>query len=349
MTNHKIINCNSSNLELISDKSVDLIVTSPPYPMIEMWDDIFSTLDPTIFDDLNSNNGQSAFEKMHKILNSIWKECDRVLKDGGFACINIGDATRTIGDTFNLYSNHTKIINFYIEMGYSVLPDIHWSKQSNSPNKFMGSGMLPAGAYVTYEHEYILVFRKGNKRIFDNNDKQIRRESAYFWEERNVWFSDIWNFKGTGQKMNITNASRDRNASFPFELPYRLINMYSIQGDTVLDPFSGLATTSKAAMMCKRNSIGIEIDSQIAKTSLDSLITLKESLNNLISQRIINHSNFISDLPIEKQEKCYINKKHSFKVKTQQEQDIVLYHINSVEKNSDNSVTVKYKVLKMDS
>lgn len=113
MTTHIILNCNSNNLKSLNDKSVHLIVTSPPYPMIEMWD-----------------------------------ECDRILVDNGFVCINIGDATRTIEENFQLFSNHTQIINYYLGKGYSVLPDIHWRKQSNTPNKYMGSGMYPAGAYL---------------------------------------------------------------------------------------------------------------------------------------------------------------------------------------------------------
>lgn len=50
----------------------------------------------------------------------------------------------------------------------------------------MGSGMYPAGAYVTYEHEYILIFRKGGKRVFKGAEIVKRRESAYFWEEREL-------------------------------------------------------------------------------------------------------------------------------------------------------------------
>lgn len=47
-TTHKIFNANSSNISCIEDKSVQLIVTSPPYPMIEMWDDMFKKQSPNI-------------------------------------------------------------------------------------------------------------------------------------------------------------------------------------------------------------------------------------------------------------------------------------------------------------
>ena len=103
--------------------------------------------------------------------------------------------------------------------------------------------MYPGGAYVTLEHEYILILRKNGKRKFTTQpEKQNRRESAYFWEERNIWFSDIWDLKGIRQDIQQKDI-RTRSAAFPFELAYRLINMYSVFGDTILDPFLGTGTT----------------------------------------------------------------------------------------------------------
>lgn len=341
MTTHKIITGNSNNLKGISDKSVNLIVTSPPYPMIKMWDNCFSKQNSLIKDALSENDENKTFNFMHDILDSVWKECDRVLTDNGFVCINVGDATRTINGDFRLYSNHSRIIDFFMKHGYSVLPDIHWRKQSNSPSKFMGSGMYPAGAYVTYEHEYILVFRKGGKRIFKGKEKELRLKSAYFWEERNIWFSDLWEIKGTAQKLKA--STRDRSAAFPFEIPYRLVNMYSAEGDTVLDPFVGTGTTCLACMISNRNSIGIDIDSEMTKIALDNIYCEPESLNHIIDNRIQTHLNFINDLPNEKREKCYNNQNHGFKVKTRQETAIKIDRISTITINeTDQTITCTY-------
>lgn len=342
MTTHKIIVGNSQNLASIPTASIQLIVTSPPYPMIEMWDEVFIEQDPTIKTALKTGDGLSAYNKMHSILNGVWAECDRVLADNGFICINIGDATRTINDNFQLYSNHAQIIMFFQNMGYCVLPDIHWRKQSNAPNKFMGSGMYPAGAYVTYEHEYILVFRKGGKRVFSGEAKQRRQKSAYFWEERNMWFSDLWDIKGTSQIITASHASRNRNASYPFEVPYRLVNMYSAEGDTILDPFAGLGTTGLACMASKRNSIGIEIDPTIADLALENMATTPHELNKIVESRLANHVAFIESLPVEKQEKCYENKAHGFKVKTKQEMAIKIDQIATVV-SAGNIITCTYE------
>lgn len=342
MTKHEIINANSANIYQIPDESVNLIVTSPPYPMIEMWDEMFCKQDPCIASYLKGGQGIEAFNAMHLLLNNVWEECDRVLKENGFICVNIGDATRTIKDVFQLFSNHTMIINFFLKKGYSILPDIHWRKQSNSPNKFMGSGMYPAGAYVTYEHEYILIFRKGGKRIFKGNEKKARQKSAYFWEERNVWFSDLWDVRGVSQTISNKSSTRNRNASYPFEIPYRLINMYSSEGDTVLDPFGGLGTTTLAAMTSKRNSISVEIDPTIAQIALENISVTPDMLNKIIDKRLAAHKEFINTLPNEKKDKCYLNKAHNFLVKTRQEMEIHIQQIDQITVNA-NQITCTYK------
>lgn len=342
MTTHKILIDDSKNLPVIPDSSVQLIVTSPPYPMIEMWDEIFDHQDSSIGTALAAGDGMNAYLKMHEILNQVWKECDRILADNGFICINIGDATRTINSTFRLYPNHAEIINFFQSHGYCVLPDIHWRKQSNAPNKFMGSGMYPAGAYVTYEHEYILVFRKGDKRTFSGKEKLRRQKSAYFWEERNIWFSDLWEIKGASQVISAEGAGRNRNASYPFEVPYRLVNMYSAEGDTVFDPFAGLGTTALACMASQRNSIGCEIDPTIAELARKNMSAAPEELNKIIHSRLTNHVTFINSLPEEKKEKCYENEHHGFQVKTRQETAIQIDQISSI-KQIDNILTCKYE------
>lgn len=322
-TKHIINIENSQNLKEIEDGSVNLIVTSPPYPMIEMWDEVFSNLNTEIGEALNNEDGVRAYNLMNEELNKVWVEVDRVLALGGIACINIGDATRKIGDSFQLYSNHSKIINCFEQMGYQVLPDILWRKQSNKPNKFMGSGMLPTNAYVTLEHEYILIFRKGSNRQFKKQDeKENRRDSAYFWEERNVWFSDVWeDVKGTSQKLGDKKL-RDRNGAYPFELAYRLINMYSVKGDTVLDPFLGTGTTTIASIASGRNSIGYEIDPNFKEFIIKGILDSEDSSNEYIIERINNHINFVIERENEKGALKHKSNVYDFSVMTSQEKNL---------------------------
>jgi DNA modification methylase len=344
ITTHKILFKNAREMREVQDDSVDLMVTSPPYPMIEMWDSVFSKQNPAVADALENKEGNRAFELMNKELDKVWKEVYRVLKKGGFACINIGDATRSIGKEFRLYANHSRIMQCCLELGFSPLPEILWRKQTNAPNKFMGSGMLPAGAYVTLEHEYILVLRKGNKRLFNNDgEKMRRRRSAFFWEERNVWFSDIWeDLKGTRQN-NIDKKIRERSGAYPFELAYRLINMFSLKEDTVLDPFLGTGTTTIASMATGRNSIGIEIDPKFKEHIFSRYKSVVDFANQLIANRIRNHLNFVQDRINSKGKMGYVNKCYGFPVMTSQETDIVFDELSKVNAKNDEVVEIEYK------
>lgn len=336
-TAHKSIFSDSRQMKDISDESVNLIVTSPPYPMIEMWDDMFSEQSPSVKKELNKGDGFAAYESMHKILDSTWKEAFRVLKPGGFACINIGDATRTINGNFALYTNHARILKFTQELGFSSLPCILWRKQTNAPNKFMGSGMLPAGAYVTLEHEYILILRKGPKRVFKNeDDKQNRRSSALFWEERNLWFSDVWfDIKGSSQALNDKDV-RKRSAAFPFELAYRLINMYSVKGDLVLDPYFGVGTTTLAAIASGRNSVGYEIENTFQDVNFKAKNKIIETSQQIIRKRLVNHLVFIAQRMESKGKLKHNNIPYGFPVITAQEKELLIndpLNIKTIEKN----------------
>jgi len=342
-SHHNLYFNNSNKLENIPSKSIHLVVTSPPYPMIEMWDELFSNLNSDIDISLNKYDGKKAFELMHTVLYEVWEELDRVIVDGGVICINIGDATRKIGDIFELYPNHIKIVDFFINKGYSTLPCIIWRKQSNKPNKFMGSGMLPPCAYVTLEHEYILIFRKGNNRKFGPNEVTKRRESAFFWEERNNWFSDIWfDLKGISQDL-LDPDTRRRSAAFPFELAYRLINMFSIMGDNILDPFLGTGTTSLAAMCSGRNSWGYEMDPNFLNIISQRMNNAKKFQNKLIFDRLQKHVDFIQKRESNGKETKYFSKRYNFPVITSQEIEISLPLIDKIKFLENSMIQVTYQ------
>ncbi|MCK4730743.1 MAG: site-specific DNA-methyltransferase [Candidatus Aenigmarchaeota archaeon] len=336
-TRHKIIIGDSRNMSDIQDKSVNLMITSPPYPMIKMWDEMFSEQSPELKKVLADENGEHAFELMHKELDKVWKEVYRVLKTGGIACINIGDATRSMNGKFQIYANHARILNYCLSLGFHALPEILWIKETNKPDKFMGSGMLPVGAYVTLEHEHILILRKENKREFSTTEEKFNRQrSAFFWEERNVWFSDRWSdingvFQATGNK-----KVRERSGAYPIELTCRLINMFSVQGDTVLDPYLGTGTTTLGAMASGRNSIGVEIDKNFKEIIDDRIKTILEQSNNYNKRRIEKHLEFVEKRKGENREIKYINNNYNFPVMTRQELNLkipVLKVLNSIENN----------------
>lgn len=342
-TQHQFFFSSSENMSRIPSESIDLIVTSPPYPMIQMWDEMFSSDRPKIQEALRRERGNDAFELMHQALEPVWKECMRVMKKNGIACINIGDAVRTIDGDFRLYPNHARILQAMLETGFSALPAILWRKQTNAPNKFMGSGMMPPGAYVTLEHEYVLIFRKGSKRAFTRPDeKQNRWESAYFWEERNSWFSDVWtDLKGTVQKM-VDPETRKRSAAFPFELPYRLIHMFSVKGDTVLDPFLGTGTTAAAAMAAGRNSMGYEQDAELRNTILYRTRDIVSFANSRIHERIEQHAAFVREREAAKGPLKHRSTHYSFPVMTKQETDLLINPLETFQILDEDVVEIVY-------
>ena len=342
-TTHTNYICNAAKMKKLTARSVNLVVTSPPYPMIDMWDDIFCTQDPKIDKALKKTDGNLAFELMHKVLDRVWKEVFRVLSPGGFACINIGDATRTMGDIFGLYPNHARILSATQALGFTALPCILWRKQTNAPNKFMGSGMLPAGAYVTLEHEYILILRKGGKREFISPAaKENRHKSALFWEERNQWFSDIWmDLKGTRQAMG-KQKTRNRSGAFPFDLAYRLINMYSVKGDLVLDPFLGTGTTTLAAMAAGRNSAGYEIDQGLLENFYDKCDSSLDYFSSVIQNRIDLHSQFVRERLEAGKPIKHENTHYGFPVVTSQEKKLVFSLPVSIEQQGVENMVVNY-------
>jgi modification methylase len=273
-TQHKIIIGNSQNMAEISDCSIQLMVTSPPYPMIQMWDKQFSELDPKIGNlwqklasDCEEETVVQIYDAMHLNLAKVWSETFRVLVEGGIACINIGDATRSINGRFRVFPNHARTIEKCEQIGFTTLPYILWKKPTTKPmykgkGAFLGSGFLPPNAYVTLDCEYILIFRKGKLRHFPPKDP-ARYDSILTKKQRDEWFTQIWQITGTRQ---TANELERRTAAYPDEIAYRLIKMFSIKGDTVLDPFIGSGTTVKLAMQNERNSIGFETDPNLLLT-----------------------------------------------------------------------------------
>jgi DNA modification methylase len=344
-TTHAIVVGDSADLSSVPDGSVAVVVTSPPYPMIAMWDDHFRSRDPAIGRALDTADGALAFELMHRDLDRAWAEVHRVLGGGGLACINVGDAVRTLDGRFQLHPNHARVLDACRRLGFESLPAVLWRKTTNAPNKFMGSGMLPGGAYVTLEHEYILTLRKGGRRSFaDPADRARRRESAYFWEERNNWFSDVWDPRGARQSLDNVDA-RKRSAAFPFEIAWRLVLMHSVRGDTVLDPFLGTGTTVFAAMAAGRNSIGVEIDPALAAIARDAAASAGDAANDVVLARLEAHRRFALQRGQEGRPLGHLNRPHGFAVMTAQEEDLVLELVDRVGTLPDGRIGVSYRAV----
>jgi DNA modification methylase len=85
-TDHRLLLADSRELSDIPRESVDLVVSSPPYPMIRMWDPLFARLNPEVGAALDRQDGPMAFELLHGELEKVWAQLWRVLKPGACGC-----------------------------------------------------------------------------------------------------------------------------------------------------------------------------------------------------------------------------------------------------------------------
>ena len=254
-TTHKIINGDSRKMNLVADKSIHLIITSPPYWQLKDYGEE------------NQIGFHQSYEEYINNLNLVWKECERVLHGGCRLCINIGDqfARSVYYGRYKVIPIRTEIIRFCETLGMDYMGAVIWQKNTTmnttGGGSVMGSFPYPRNGILKIDYEFILIFKKlGKPPDVTESDKKASEMTK---EEWNTFFSSHWNFAGARQDKHL--------AVFPEELPRRLIKMFSFTGETVLDPFIGSGTTALAANKLGRNSVGYEINPDYIEICKDTL------------------------------------------------------------------------------
>ncbi|WP_135667447.1 DNA-methyltransferase [Halorhabdus rudnickae] len=261
-TNHSFINSDSRELNDIEDGSVDLVVTSPPYFNIKNY---------------NDENGQlgliDEYETFIDELEDVWEECYDKLIPGGRMCVVVGDVlqSRREAGRHRALPLHSSIQEQCKSVGFDNLAPIIWAKIGNAAleaggnARFLGKPYEP-GAVIKNDIEYILLFRKPGKYRSPSTAERVL--STIQVDDHNQFFRQIWT-DIQGEK------SGNHPAPYPEELAERLIRMYSFVGDTVMDPFAGIGTTTIAASRNGRDSISLEVDEEYLEMAKDRLEDLK--------------------------------------------------------------------------
>ncbi len=274
-TRHRLVRGDSRSLLGVEDRSVHLVVTSPPYWTLKEY---------------RHTDGQLGdiedYETFLVELDRVWSECFRVLVPGGRLIIVVGDVclSRKAHGRHEVVPLHASIIEHCRRIGLANLAPIIWHKIANARYEvenggggFLGKPYEP-NAVIKNDIEFILMQRKPGG--YRRPSPGMRILSMIPEAEHREWFQQVWSLPGA--------STREHPAPFPVALAERLIRMFSFVGDVILDPFLGTGSTSVAAARTGRNSIGFEVDPHyfsLARTNLGVL-----SSNMLASVSIVTEA-----------------------------------------------------------
>jgi len=247
-TRHELHLRDARELAELGERSVHLVVTSPPYWTLKRYRD---------------GDGQlghfADYVDFLDALDEVWRQCYEMLVPGGRLVCVVGDvclSRRQNKGRHTVVPLHASIQERCRAVGFDNLAPIIWHKIGNAAFEVEGGGGFLGKPYepnavIKNDIEFILMQRKPGG--YRRPTQAARALSVIRAEWHKRWFQQIW----TG----ITGASTKHHpAPYPIVLAERLIRMFSFVGDTVLDPFLGSGTTSIAASRCGRSSVGTEID-----------------------------------------------------------------------------------------
>ena len=247
-SDHRIFRGDARDLAGLTDRSIHLVVTSPPYWTLKEYNEGDHQL-----------GAVADYEQFVAELGRVWSECHRALVPGGRLVIIVGDVclSRRQHGRHVVVPLHASIQESCRRLGFDNLAPIIWHKIANanfemgSAGGFLGKPYEP-NAVIKNDIEFILMQRKPGG--YRSPSPAARALSVISAADHREWFRQIWTIPGA--------STRDHPAPYPLELATRLVRMFSFVGDTVLDPFLGTGTTSVAAARTGRHSVGVEVDTE---------------------------------------------------------------------------------------
>jgi site-specific DNA-methyltransferase (adenine-specific) len=243
----------SDKMDELPDESIHLVVTSPPYNVNKDYE------------------RDQAFDDWQKLMRAVFTEVHRVLIPGGRVCIVIANTGRNPYRPLHLY-----LTQIMLDIGYLMRGEIIWDKGAGvGSSTAWGSWMKATNPCLRDVHEYILIFSKESMRRDLTGASTISREE-FLQATLSVWRIPTVSAKKVGHP-----------CPFPLEIPRRLINLYSFQGDTILDPFMGSGQTALAALETGRQYIGYELVpeyTRLAHERLSNVTSRRDALHAMVTQ-----------------------------------------------------------------
>ena len=250
------------------EKSVDLIVTSPPYGVgidYDNWDD------------------DKYFDEYMRFTREWLSAAYRVLRDDGRIAVNIPyEINRQKKGGRIYFSSEIWQVMKQLGFGFFGIVDLEESSPHRSKTTAWGSWMSPSAPYIYNPKEcVILAYKnvskkqvkgtpqwKGEYEMVPNEkiEGEFRKKLVYDEKDKKDFMSLVF-----GQWNYFADTQQKTKATFSLDIPYRAIKILSYKEDLVFDPFNGSGTTCLAAEMLGRPWIGCDISSNYVKVAKERI------------------------------------------------------------------------------
>lgn len=274
-----------SDKNLFPDKSINLIITSPPYADKRK----------------NSYKGVQSDKYVEWFL-PISEQLKRVLKDNGSFILNIKEHPSN-GE------RETYVLELILEMkkqGWLWIEEYCWYKKNSFPGKwpnrfrdswerclhftkkkdfkmYQDAVKVPIGDWSTKrfksmsENDFVRHISKNNSHLARNVSNWLNKKKVFphnvlvFEEEHRLYLGNV-------VEIAADVSSKNHSAIFPLELPTWFIRLFTKENDIVLDPFLGSGTSAVAATLNNRKYIGIELKNEYYEESIKNVAEVKKVL-----------------------------------------------------------------------